>query len=559
MRSARFASHVLRSFPGAPTRITGVLLLWALAAAPLPADTYPRQPVDVLHYDVSIAFGQGFAYEATVGADVRLLADGVEEIRLDLDGPMVLGVTGDAMAPSWAHDDGRLTVFLGQALPRDSIVRLRVHYKGRPDGRALVARPNAHGKDVLFSDNWPVGARRWLPTVDHPSDKATVSFRVTADERFSVVAPGRLMETRSLPERRRLTVWSAPVAIPTYCMVVGLAEFEVTRIGAARGIPLSVWVFPPDADGAERMFGRTALMLEYYADRLGPFPYTKLAQVQSTTRYLGMENASAIFYAEAELQGSDVDEFPVAHEIAHQWWGNSVTPADWDDLWLSEGFATYFDALFYEHVDGPETLRRRMAEGKKEILELKGRGAVVDPTITDPQQKLTGIVYRKGAWVLHMLRHRMGDEAFFEGLRAFYQGHAGGNATTADLQAFLESHTSQPLEAFFEQWLRRPEVPRLRVAWYWNPASARAVVEVEQTQGGEPYETPLELAFHVGGGIESRTIQLRRARDVARFSLPGPPTAMEVDPEAWLLHVATVTRHDLRSTRSSVKRKMRPR
>jgi aminopeptidase N len=251
-----------------------------------------------------------------------------------------------------------------------------------------------------------------------------------------------------------------------------------------------------------------------------------------------------------------VDEFPVAHEIAHQWWGNSVTPADWDDLWLSEGFATYFDALFYEHVDGPESLRKRMAEGKKKILELRDPGAVVDPAITDPQQKLTSIVYRKGAWVLHMLRHRIGDEAFFAGLREFYQSHAGGNATTADLRRVLEGHTSEPLEAFFDQWLRRSEVPELRVAWGWDTATRQAVVEVEQIQGGEPYEIPLEIAFHVGGEIERRTITLRRTRDEARVSLPARPTAIDVDPETWLLHVATVTRRAPRSARSSIDNEM---
>jgi aminopeptidase N len=520
------------------------------------ADTYPRQPVDVLHYHVDIEFDENFGYDATVRADVRLLAPELREIRFDLEGPTVQGVRDEAGPLSWTHDEGRLTVALGAALPREGIVSVSVHYTGRPDGRVLVARPNAHGQQVLFADNWPEGARRWLPTVDHPSDKAAVSFSVTAAERFDVVAPGQLVETRSLADQRRLTVWSEPVAIPTYCMVVGLAEFEVTRIGAARGVPLSLWLFPPDADAATRMFSRTALMLEYFADRLGPFPYAKLAQVQSTIRYLGMENASAIFYAETELQGPGVDEFPVAHEIAHQWWGNSVTPADWDDLWLSEGFATYFDALFYEHVDGPESLRKRMAEGKKKILELRDPGAVVDPAITDPQQKLTSIVYRKGAWVLHMLRHRIGDEAFFAGLREFYQSHAGGNATTADLRRVLEGHTSEPLEAFFDQWLRRSEVPELRVAWGWDTATRQAVVEVEQIQGGEPYEIPLEIAFHVGGEIERRTITLRRTRDEARVSLPARPTAIDVDPETWLLHVATVTRRPPRSARSSIDNEM---
>lgn len=522
--------------------VIGAVLLLAATALRARADAYTRQPIDVRHYDVAIELGQDFAYEATVRVDLRLLAD-VAEVHLDLQGPTVLAVTNEAQPLPYRHQEGRLSVTLGPAGSADRVLSLTVRYRGRPDGVALVTRPNAHGDAVLFADNWPEGARRWLPSVDHPSDKATVDFAVTADDGFEAVAPGRLVETRALPGHRRLTRWSEPVAIPAYCMVLGLADFQVTRVGTARGIPLTLWVFPEDADATRRMFARSVAMMEYYADLLGPYPYSKLAQVQSTIRYAGMENASAIFYAETELQGPNVDEFPVAHEIAHQWWGNSVTPADWDDLWLSEGFATYFDALFYEHVEGPQALRRRLETGAERLVALHERrpGAVVDPGVTDPQEKLTPVVYQKGAWVLHMLRHRLGDERFFRGMRAFYRRYAGGNATTAELRQLLEAETGDSLEAFFGQWLLRPGMPELRVTWHWEETTGQVVVEVEQVQDGEPYEAPLELALHGPFGVERRRMTLRAPRHVARFALPKAPSAVEVDPDGWLLHRATVT------------------
>ena len=144
--------------------------------------------------------------------------------------------------------------------------------------------------------------------------------------------------------------------------------------------------------------------------------------------------------------------------------------------------------------------------------------------------------------------------AFFAGLREFYQSHAGGNATTADLRRVLEGHASEPLEAFFDQWLRRSENPELRVAWGWDAASRQAVVEVKQIQGGEPYEIPLEIDFHVGNEIHKRTITLRQTRDEARVSLPARPTTIDVDPETWLLHAATVTHRAPGSARPSVDR-----
>jgi aminopeptidase N len=516
---------------------SALLILGSLAGA----DAYPRQPVDVLHYDVRIAFDEAFAYEARVRLEVRLLSD-VDEIHLDLVGPEVLSVTSAGRPLPHRHSAGQLAIDLKDVSAGTS-VPVTVRYRGRPDEVALLAHPNAHGSPVLFADNWPEGARRWLPTVDHPSDKATVDLTVTAEGRYGVVAPGRLTDSWRLPDGRRITRWSTSVAIPTYCMVLGLAEFQVSPLGEADGVPLTAWVFPPDADAVARVFGRSGLMLEYYADLLGPYPYSKLAQVQSTTRYAGMENASAIFYAERELQGSEADEFPVAHEIAHQWWGNSVTPADWDDLWLSEGFATYFDALFYEHVEGPEALRTRMKRGRARILEvMKGAPrAVVEPEVEDPQEKLTSIVYQKGAWVLHMLRRRLGDEAFFRSMRVYYGRYSGSNVTTADLQEVLETETGDTLDGFLRQWLLRDDIPVLDVRWTWDETRHEAVVAVDQEHEGEPYRLRLDLAFSSPRGIDRRTMALGAPRDVARFRLEGAPSRLEVDPDSWLLHVATVS------------------
>jgi aminopeptidase N len=166
---------------------------------------------------------------------------------------------------------------------------------------------------------------------------------------------------------------------------------------------------------------------------------------------------------------------------------------------------------------------------------------VVEPEIADPRQKLTTIVYQKGAWVLHMLRRRVGDGAFFRSMRTYYQRHAGGNVTTTDLRRHLEAETGESLETFFHQWLRRSDVPELDVTWTWDPTRQEAIVAVEQVQGGAPYRTPLDLRFAGPDGKVTRTITLETARDVVRFRLKAPLSGLEVDPDGWLLHVATVT------------------
>ncbi len=514
--------------------------LLLLAHPPAGADTYPRQPVDVLHYDVTISFVPDFAFDARTRLDMRLREGAVGELRLDFDGPHVDRVTLHGRPLGFRREDKALVVDLGGAHGAGEMVPLVVEYHGRPDGRGLRAGPNAQGHPTLFADNWPENARRWIPSIDHPSDKATVDFTVTAEDRYEVVAPGRLVETRSLHDERRTTRWSEAVPIPTYCMVIGLAEFQVTHMGAADGIPISAWVFPESAPLAARKLARTALVLERFSDLVAPFPFEKLAHVQSSTAWGATEYASAVFYAEKHFRGEDASDGVVAHELAHQWWGDSVTPDDWDDVWLSEGFATYFHALFTEALAGPVALREHMARAAATVREANARkaGAVIDPAVVEPAAKLSAFTYQKGAWVLHMLRRMLGDESFFRGLRQYYRAHAGGTATSDDLRHALEGAAGRPLQVFFRQWLARAGIPDLRLEWSWDGTGA--VVDVEQAQPGEPYEIDLELAFPTGEAVERRTVRLATARASFRLPLPTRPDAVEIDPDGWLLHTATV-------------------
>jgi len=506
------------------------------------ADTYPRQPLDVLHYDVSISFVPELAYQARTRVDVRLLAEGLTEIRLDLDGPLVdrVSVHGERLA--CRREGGRLVVDLARPRAGGEIVPVLVEYHGLPDGKGLRAGRSAHGDPILFADNWPENARRWIPSIDHPSDKATVDFTVTVEDRYDVVAPGRLVETRSLHDGRRSTRWSQGVPIPTYCMVIGFAEFQVTHMGAADGVPISAWIFPEDAPLAARKLARSALVLERFSDLVAPFPFEKLAHVQSSTAWGATEYASAVFYAEKHFQGESASDGVVAHELAHQWWGDSVTPADWDDLWLSEGFATYFHGLFLEGLGGKDALREHMARAASTVKEAgaKGPKAVVDPAVAEPSAKLSAFTYQKGAWVLHMLRRTLGDETFFRALRRYYAAHAGATATTEDLRHALEAASGRDLAPFFQQWVYRPGLPELRVGWGWDEATREAVVALEQVQDGEPYKLDLDLLFRSGDVAERRTLTLRQKGESFRLALPFAPEAVESDPDGWLLHTATI-------------------
>jgi len=532
-----------------PARSPSRLLVLALLAGGLPvgpaaADSYPRQTaVDVLHYDVAVELQDGSDLLAgTTRVRFESRRDGVDRLRLDFEGLTVEAASSGGQPRPFRHEGGRLEVELERPLARGEIGVVEVRYHGRPEGGLLIGR-NAHGRRVAFAENWPDHAHRWFPCLDHPYDKATVEVAVVAPERFDVVAPGRLRETRALLDGRRLTRWSQSIPIPTYCMVIGVAEFAVEPAGVVAGVPLSIWAYPQDRAAAARKFGRSALVLQFLIDTVGPYPFEKLAQVQSTTRIGGMENASAIFYAETAFQKEPVTESPVPHEIVHQWFGDSVTPGDWDHLWVSEGFATYFDALFYERLEGAPALKTRMARAAEPVKEfhLKRPAPIIDPDLADIPKKLNPFNYQKGAWVLHMLRRLLGDEPFFRAVRAFYQRHAGGNALTEDVQRVMEAEAGASLATFFRQWFYQPGIPEYRVVWRWDARSRQAEVTFEQAQAGGLFDAPVELSFAVGNAQERRTVRVAERRQTVRLDLPGRPSSLVLDPDGWLLHAATVS------------------
>ena len=370
-----------------------------------------------------------------------------------------------------------------------------------------------------------------------PYDKATAEFIVTAPASYDVVANGRLMESTAVSPERKRTHWKTDVAIPTYCMVVGAARFSIVRPGSWRGIPVSYYLFPGDRAAGSTDFSRSTDMLAFYTGLIGPYPYAKLALVQSSTRFGGMENASAIFFSEHSITGTRRNEAVVAHEIAHQWFGDSVTESDWHHLWLSEGFATYFGALYFEEADGEERFHEMLARSRSRVFDADRRAPapVFNPGITDLFDLLNAYNYSKGGLVLHMLRGLMGDEAFFEGIRDFYARFRDQTVLTRDFQSVMETRFGEDLEWFFDQWIYRAGHPVVEVTWSWDERNGEVSVLLSQTQPQEPFRLPVTLAFVAGDRQERRQVELRDRSHEYRFNLDGAPGEVLVDPDAWLL------------------------
>ncbi len=480
----RFKALLEALFPGKSLMIC--MLLWSVPYGF--GDGYVRQGgVDALHYEIAVELGEATeGISGTTRVQLLVRQDGLARVWLDFAGMTVDSVLAGGAEAKYARADDRLTVELDPAPRRGEIVMVEVRYHGRPAGRGLLIGRNGLGRRVWFAENWPDRAHSWFPCIDHPSDKATADILVTADQRYDVVAPGSFVETRSLLDGRRMTHWSESAAIPTYCMVFGAAEFSVRNAGTFSGIPISWYAYPPDAAVAARRFDRARLALEFLADRIGPFPYEKLAHVEATTRLGGMENAGAIFYAESSFRTGTSSEGLVPHETAHQWFGDSVTEADWDHLWLSEGFATYFEALFLAQLGGEDELKRFMSEAAEAVMSYHKDHPIpiVGPEPRDLMRKLNALNYQKGAWVLHMLRKVIGDEAFFQGIRTYYNLYAGKSVLSEEFQRVMEAASGKPLAGFFRQWLYQPGWPEYRVSWTWDEA-AGAVEQADSAPASE--------------------------------------------------------------------------
>jgi aminopeptidase N len=543
--------------------LTRVLVASALVLASPPpglADTYPRnRDVDVINYTFRLTLSDAndaITGEATV--DVRFLKDGVARLELDLAGPAsgapargmtVESVFSGTAAQRFEHAKDRLAIVLTPPGRSGERRQITVKYAGVP-ATGLRIGPNRHGERTFFSDNWPNKAHQWLPVIDHPYDKATSEFIVTAPAHYQVVSNGVLVEETDLPGNQRRTHWKQSVAMPVWLNALGVARFAVLHRGETLGVPIQTWVAAADRDAGFYDFAvPTPQVLEFYSSHVGPYSYEKLANVQAPGVGGGMESATAIFYGEDSVAGDRSPRWRgvVIHEIAHQWFGNAVTEADWDDVWLSEGFATYFTLLFVEYADGHDAFIDGVRRSRATVLAFDEKNPsyrVVHDNLSDMEQVLTGHIYQKGGWTLHMLRGLVGDEAFWRGIQIYYRQHRDANATTADFIRVMEDASGKELGWFFRQWLYRGGSPTVRGTWHYDATAKQLQIDLEQVQaGGDPFRLPIEVGLSFSEEPRSRVELLEFAQRRQSFSIPldRSPAAVVLDPHTWVLMRAEFT------------------
>ncbi len=452
-------------------------------------------------------------------------------------GMQVLQITSKDQLVSFQHKNNLINIRIPENNLKDSLQIYSIKYKGIPKDGLIISK-NKYGKRTFFGDNWPIRARNWLASNDKVDDKAQVDFKVKVPEHYQVISNGTLVEESNIKHHRKLYHYVCNIPLSTYLMVVGISRFAVQNLGNFNQIPISTWVYPQNRNKGFYDYALAIEIVDFFTKQIGLFPFSKLANVQSKTRFGGMENAGAIFYSENSVTGKRKSETLLAHEIAHQWFGDSATEKEWAHLWLSEGFATYFTNLYMEHKYGKEKLQKRLINERLKIIQFykKQQSPVIDRDQKNYMKLLNANSYEKGGWFLHMLRMKIGDDLFWKSIRAYYDKYKFSNALTVDFREVVEEIVHKDLSVFFDQWLYKTGQPEIDLQW--QNKGNKIEITIGQIQNTETiFEFPLELLIQFKDGTSQlKIVEIKNKSHFFSFSVASQITNIVLDPNIQLLY-----------------------
>jgi aminopeptidase N len=530
----------------------------APAAAPVePLRTAVDRPIDIR--DIRLELRADLPKKTIEGMAIlqlRALRE-VKNIELDAGAFKVKGVsltTNGKEEPSslpYMHDGKKLTVLIGRPWTAGQEATLRVDYRVENPKEGLhffgPSKDEPEAPLTVWSQGEPISNHYWFPCIDAPDQRQTTEVVVTVPEGFEAISNGKLLSRKSNPDSKTVTFdWRQDKQHPAYLVTLVIGQFDVVREEWDR-VPVLYYVPKGSKDKVTTTFARTRDMLGFFSKRFGiHYPWDKYAQVVAYSFGGGMENTSAttmgdILQDERSSLERDSDGI-IAHELAHQWWGDLVTCRDWSHLWLNEGFASYAEALWDENRNGPDAYDYNMYQkahggGRQNAITGGKDRPIVDRRYPTPGSMFDGRSYPKGAWVLHMLRRRVGEDAFWKAIQAYGSEHRLQGAETSDFRRALERTSGRNLERFFYDWTERAGSPILDVTTELVPSARQARLVVKQTQPGEPFHFPLTVRLHCAG--VAKPIVLEQDVTDRQYTLvvpvPGTPSLVEVDPEQTML------------------------
>ncbi len=517
-----------------------IFLIFSSVSQLFAQDLYPKNPnIDIQNYVFSLTLNDennSIKGEAEV---TLVFKSEPQAFELDLVGPKdKFGMTissiregSESIEYTFSNDKIRLQ-------PQNKTGQKHtytIQYKGMPE-RGLVIDTTKFGARSFFGDNWPNLAHHWLPCVDHPYDKAPVEFRITAPDHYDVVATGKKIEERNLGNGLKLTSYREASPVAMKVMTICVTNFETKVLGTVDEIEVSAWVYPENSAAGFSDYAVAVDVLDYFIEKIGPYNWAKLANVQAKTQWGGLENAGTITYFENSVTGNNTVEGLIAHEIAHQWFGNSATENDWNHVWLSEGFATYFAILYQEHAHGNEKRKEELLKDRKQVIayDKEHSAPIVDLSITNPMEVLSVNTYQKASWVLNMLRKKLGDEVFWAGIRKYYNRYEDANVMTNDFKKVMEEVSGENLDSFFEQWIFTKSHPKLE--WAWKQKNGRVIVKIKQVQESATFQFPLEIGMVQEASMKTEKLDIYKRKQKFKLKIDREIKEVKLDPDVWLLY-----------------------
>ncbi len=494
---------------------------------------------DILHYFIDLyPYPQSHFLQGKNKIRFKSLISSLETLKINLKGLNVDSILRNGIPQNYMHSDSILKIILYPPLTLNDSTEVDVFYSGFPSG-------GLYFKDsIIYADNEPFDAKRWIPVYDLPSDKVLLDMSIKVPAGYKVIANGLKIDS-ILQGNEVIYKFKEKYKIANYLIVFATSPYFVnvkdSFIYGNYNMPVYNLVFPQDTNIAKEKFQRISWMLEYFSNIFGIYPFIeeKYAHVHAPIGG-AMENQTNTFINLHLNWGYDWD-WVVAHELSHHWFGNLVTCKTWMDIWLNEGFASYCEALWFGERDG-ETAYHEYMEGMMNYY-INNEPYPPFPIYNPPILFHFAVVYRKGASVLHMLRHVIGDSIFFESIRNYLQNFAYSSATTEDLRTVVESTSGKNLWWFFNEWVYLPGHPEYRFCWNYDsisPDSFKVNLFIYQVQSHNynvpTYKMPVDIWILLSQGDTFKTF-VWDSLDSQYFEIyvNKKPIDLAFDPENWIL------------------------
>jgi len=479
---------------------------------------------------------------------VKAMAEvpGLRRIALDLtDGMVVSRVeSGDKQLP-FTHADHKVHITLPRSYSTGDMFEVVVHYGGRPirTGFGSFSFDSRKGTPIISTLSEPFGARNWWPCQDHPADKAdSVDIVVTVPSELIVASNGLLRSSTNDGDGTTTFFWAERYPITTYLVSLAITNYrtysEYYHYSDTDSMEVQYYVYPESYDQAKEDFNVTVPMIARYADLFGEYPFVKEKYGMAQFPWSGaMEHQTCTSYGTWLIRGDHRYDWIVAHELAHQWFGDLITMTRWSHIWLNEGFASYAEALWAEHLGGPDEYHHYMQYFDTGTFPT----SVFVYDSTNASALFSKTVYNKGALVLHMLRHVMGDQAFFAALRTYVTSFAFGNATTEQFRDVCESVYGTDLDWFFQQWIYGRFRPVYEYSWQDSLVQSRhrLTLKIKQTQSSDFFKMPLDVRVTTQTGDTTLVVWCERAFHSFDFDFETAITDVAIDPDNWVLKEIT--------------------